>query len=230
MKEIERREDEDVNTPAFLKLQQLLAMPIAQRFEAIINDLIARDDKFREIEEHDLAEALGVIDSRSPGSANTWCFTAYGVKRNIEEYAECNAPQSELIYLIEDKVSAERFQALVKLSSGLDQIKSPDFHFLNPGERKHLEEAIGSEELENNQANGMCCVANYTVETPSGYSLSFEGDVEDDGKCITLRTPYDYRDGKLAVGIKSQRKDWTGQRFGRLVAVSFVGRRRHNAV
>jgi hypothetical protein len=32
------------------------------------------------------------------------------------------------------------------------------------------------------------------------------------------------------VGIKSQRKDWTGQRFGRLVAVSFVGRRRHNAV
>jgi hypothetical protein len=36
--------------------------------------------------------------------------------------------------------------------------------------------------------------------------------------------------GDLAVGIKSQRKDWTGQRFGRLVAVSFVGRRRHNAV
>jgi hypothetical protein len=32
--------------------------------------------------------------------------------------------------------------------------------------------------------------------------------------------------GDLAVGIKSQRKDWTGQRFGRLVAVSFVGRRR----
>jgi hypothetical protein len=26
------------------------------------------------------------------------------------------------------------------------------------------------------------------------------------------------------------RKDWTGQRFGRLVAVSFVGRKRHNAV
>jgi hypothetical protein len=32
------------------------------------------------------------------------------------------------------------------------------------------------------------------------------------------------------VGIKSQRKDWTGQRFGRLIAVSFVGRRRHDAV
>ena len=27
------------------------------------------------------------------------------------------------------------------------------------------------------------------------------------------------------MGIKSQRKDWTGQRFGRLVAVSFVGRK-----
>ena len=27
-----------------------------------------------------------------------------------------------------------------------------------------------------------------------------------------------------------KRKDWTGQRFGRLVAVSFIGRKHHNAV
>ena len=179
------------------KLQRLLAMPVAQRIEAVVKDLVTREDEFREIEAHDLADALGVSDSREPGSANRWNFTAYGVKVNIEEYADLHDPASELVYLIQDKVSAERFRALVNLSSDLDQVKKPDFHFLTPEERKLLEEAIGSEELTANQANGMCCIAHYSVQAASGYSLSFEADIEDDGACIKLRTPYDYRDGKF---------------------------------
>jgi hypothetical protein len=98
--------------------------------EAIVQDLITRNDKFRKIDAHDLAQALGIDDSEHPGSAHQWGFTSYGVKENIEEYAELNDPPSELVYLIQNKVSAERFQALLNLSSNLDHVKKPDFHFL----------------------------------------------------------------------------------------------------
>jgi hypothetical protein len=123
---------------------------MAQRIEAVGKDLLTREDKFRKINARDLAEAIGVTDSRNPGSAEEWSFTRYGVKRNVEEYAEYNAPASELVYLIKDKVSAERFQALVNNSSNLDEVEKPDFHFLTADERELLEEAIGSEELKAN--------------------------------------------------------------------------------
>ena len=35
---------------------------------------------------------------------------------------------------------------------------------------------------------------------------------------------------KTDGGAMPKRRDWAGQRFGRLVAVSFVGRKHHNAV
>jgi hypothetical protein len=80
------------------KLQKLLAMPIARRLEAIVKDLVARDDEFREIESHDLARALGVSDSRKPGSGHHWNFTTHGVKENVEEYAKRSHPASELVF------------------------------------------------------------------------------------------------------------------------------------
>jgi hypothetical protein len=43
----------------------------------------------------------------------------------------------------------------------------------------------------------MCCIGYYSVQTPSGDSLPFEATIEDDGRCIELKTPYDYRDGKF---------------------------------
>lgn len=39
----------------------------------------------------------------------------------------------------------------------------------------------------------MNCIARCSVESASGAVLEFEGDVEDDGACINLRTPYDKR-------------------------------------
>jgi hypothetical protein len=48
---------------------------------------------------------------------------------------QVNDPASELVYLIQDKVSAKRFEDLLKLSSALDEVEKPDFHFLTPGER-----------------------------------------------------------------------------------------------
>jgi hypothetical protein len=138
-----------------------------------------------------------ISDSQKPGSANHWVFTSYGEKTSIEDYAGLNHPASQLVYWIQDKVSAERFRALVNISSGLDQVEKPDFHFLTPEERMLLQDVIGSKQLADNQANGMRCVAHYSVQSVFGYSLSFEAEIEDDGVCIHLRTPYDYRDGKF---------------------------------
>ena len=143
------------------ELQRLLAMPIAQRIEAVIKDLVTREDEFRKIQAHDLADALGVSDSQKPGSANRWNFTSYGVKVNIEEYAVLHDPASELVYLIQDKVSAERFPALVNLSSDLDQVKKPDFHFLTPEERKLLEGPAGLKS--SRPTKRMACAASPTI-------------------------------------------------------------------
>jgi len=132
------------------------------------------------------------VDAERPGGPQPgyhWSFTSYGEKENIEQYAQNHDPPSELVYLIQTKVSVQRFEALLNLSSNLDNVEEPDFHFLTPDEREFLEEAIGSKNLRNAQDNGLHCVARCSVPTNSGYALPFEGDIEDDGTCIQLRTP-----------------------------------------
>jgi hypothetical protein len=49
-------------------LEQLLTMPVAERIEAVVKDLLTRQDRFRDIDAHDLAEAIGVSDKQNPGS------------------------------------------------------------------------------------------------------------------------------------------------------------------
>jgi hypothetical protein len=46
-------------------------------------------------------------------------------------------------------------------------------------------------------AVGMNCFARHSVVSLSGDELPLEGDIEDDGDCIDLRTPYDFRDGRF---------------------------------
>ena len=64
---------------------------------------------------------------------------------------------------------------------------------MTKGERSRLEDAIAEKQMEANESNGMNCIATCSVESDSGAVLEFEGDVEDDGACINLRTPYDKR-------------------------------------
>lgn len=81
-------------------------------------------------------------------------------------------------------------------SADLPDFVRSKFDFLTNEERDHLEGAIAMENLELNMSNGICCVARYSIPAPGGI-LPFEGDIEDDGHCITLRTPYDDRDGRF---------------------------------
>lgn len=150
-----------------------------------------RTPQFSAIPAHDLADALDVPEHWRPG--NEWSFTRYAPIVSVEEHARYNSPASEPVYLIEEAVSAERFQQLLKHSEPLDESDDPSFAFLTKGERSRLEEAIAENQMEANESNGMNCIARCSVESDSGAVLEFEGDVEDDGACINLRTPYDKR-------------------------------------
>jgi hypothetical protein len=111
----------------------------------------------------------------------------------VEEYAQYNSPASEVIYMIEDSLDPERLEELIRLSEPLDDVEKPCFSFLTRSERSSIEDAIAERQLEANESNGMCCLGHCSVKSPSGAELQFEGDIEDDGQCITLRTPYDKR-------------------------------------
>lgn len=177
-------------------LSELLALPLAQRIQAVVDDVSARTDKFRKIEPHDLAEALEVPQPWSPSSSD-WSFTRAVRKLSLEEYAGLSSVPEvfERLSLIKDKLPAERFQYLDQY---LDlNNEQADFDVLTAEERALLAEAIAWGELEAAAAVGMNCFARYSVVSPSGDKLQFEGDIEDDGDCIDLRTPYDFRDGRF---------------------------------
>jgi hypothetical protein len=172
-------------------LAELVALSMESRRDAVAKDLRRRSPRYRCIAPHDLAEALGVPDADRPG--DEWSFTRYAMLMTVEEYAECNSPASEVVYMIEDSVDPERFEELLRLSEPLDEVEKPSFSFLTKSERSDIENAIAERELEANESNGMCCLAHCSVTSPSGVELQFEADIEDDGDCITLRTPYDKR-------------------------------------
>lgn len=176
-------------------LKTLLQMPIADRIQAIAEDVRSRRDKYKDIDAHDLADALGVPQPEAPGCE--WEFIRYAEKETAEMYARCFTPVSKMVYLIEDKVSPERFKELLERSASLDEIEEPRFDFLTDQEREQLENTISANRLEANSLNGMNCLAGYSVEAPPDDELPFEAIVEDDGSCFILKTPYDYRDGKF---------------------------------
>ena len=172
-------------------LAELLALEMDSRRTAVAKDVRSRSPRYRCVPAHDLADALGISESRRPGSE--WSFTRYARLMTVEEYASYNSPASEVIYMIEDSLDPERLGELVRLSEPLDDVDKPRFSFLTRSERNDIEDAIAERQLEANESNGMCCLGHCSVKSPSGAELQFEGDIEDDGHCITLRTPYDKR-------------------------------------
>lgn len=176
-----------------VSLMTLLVLPIADRIQAIAEDVRTRRDRYKGIYAHDLANALGVPQPESPGK--DWEFIRYAKKETVEAFALCFTPASEIVYLIDGKVPPERFKELLQKSAPLDDIEEPQFDFLTRDEREQLEDAIAADQLEGNESNGMNCLAEYSVDAPPDDELPFEAVVEDDGSCFILRTPYDYRDG-----------------------------------
>ena len=177
--------------PAVL-VDELLELPLPERIKAVADDVRTRKDRFAVIDAGELAETLEVPQFPDGG----WGQISYITKVTIEEHAEFNSPVEEHVYFLEGKVSARRFKELEGEFEKLAGQESRDFSFLTPKEREDAEKAINKEQLEGMMDNGLGGLASYTIEQ-GDIELSFEGDVEDDGSCFLLQTPYDKRDGNF---------------------------------
>jgi len=113
--------------------QTLLALPPGERRDAEAKDVHRRAPQFSAIPAHDLADALDVPEHWRPGSE--WSFPRYAPIVSVEGHARYNSPASELVYLIEEAVVAERFQQLLMHSEPVDESDDPSFAFLTKGER-----------------------------------------------------------------------------------------------
>jgi hypothetical protein len=181
-------------------LSELQILSLERRLAVVEEDIATGGNRFRPIPGHDLALALGISDSRHPGGG--WSFTSYTARETVEEYVGRWDPPSGVLYWLEAHVAKKRFEALIALSDELDAAETPSFSFLSAQERAIVEEKIAQRELEGVMDNGLNCIAQIALVAPSGGELRFEGYIEDDGACLELLTPYDYRDGKF--------KDLTG--------------------
>jgi hypothetical protein len=183
----------------------LLAMPLTQRIKAVGKDLQSGADMFRVVDAFELAEALGVPQSDSPVNGE-WSFTTYANRQTIEEYVDQGGDAGRILGWLESAVGSKRLVTLEKAFATLDDTR-PSFAFLTAKERRLAEDTIAKHQIEANQINGMSCLASYCVKH-GGVELWFEADVEDDGSCVFLRTPYDERDSKFRDLSNSVVDEW----------------------
>ncbi|GDX83195.1 hypothetical protein LBMAG42_50060 [Deltaproteobacteria bacterium] len=213
-------------------LQNLLALSIPERIVVVRADVKSRADRYAWMKAHDLAKALGIEDSRSPG--NDWSRETQADDLTVEEYAEQVFPPSTVLDWLTP--SARRAKVLAKKGEQIDASGVLDFGFLTDKERDTIEAAIDADQLESNASNGMGCIATIGVgeelreysgdeparnpgESDDDYLLRmfeaeednrvhFEGQIEDDGECIFLKTPYDLRDEEPDRPVKISRSHW----------------------
>lgn len=176
---------------ALQALQALLAMTLPERIAAVIADLESRTDRFACVEAHELAEALGIEDAWAPGG--DWSFERRADDLSLEEYAQRHSTASEML----DWLSPTELRAktLAKRAAEFDAGDLEDFGFLSREERATIKRAIDRLLLDWNWGNGRECYATFAlggedIKAP----MYFEGLMEDDGVCHSLRTPYEMRD------------------------------------
>jgi len=175
-------------------LNELLGMGDgAKRIQVVADDVKSRADHFRGIYPHDLAEALGVPQPDCPADWENICSAEF---LTLEEREEDRDEFSVLVYMIRDKVDPGRLAIITNEAEELDKAGSTQFDFLTKEEKHLIEVALAERDLKNNLDNGIGTVALYSVGEGED-TLRFEGTIEDDGHCIELLTPYDFRDGKF---------------------------------
>ncbi len=176
------------------KAEKLLSLPLEERIRIVAEDVVSKKDEFRDIESHELAELLGIDDSWSPGP--DWSYGSYFSKEDFDSYID-NYEKDELFYLLEEEIPDERYKELLSVLEEIEEGKRNfDFYNIFTEEEQRIFKDGFEEELADNGYFGIV-KASISIESPHEIDLPFEGDIEDDGACIDLRTPYDERDGNF---------------------------------
>lgn len=172
-------------------IADLKTLAIQDRINTVYADVQSRQDLYREIEPHILAELLGISDADSPGS--DWLKIKIA-ERQIIDRAVSDKPQDfVLVERLISKVSPDRREVLENLLETFEDTNSGDLSLLLPEEIEILERFRQEDELSYSDN----VIAQFSIKTANGSVMKFEAFIEDDGACIHLLTPYDERDGKF---------------------------------
>lgn len=179
-------------------IAELRAIPLEERVRAVTNDVQSKNDRYRIIEAHQLAELLGIQDAWKPST--DWSFLVYAHPVQLDEHLEGIHEQEEILELLEGLKECVSEKRWAELQSMFKSIESGERKFksdlLAPREREIVQRKIQEQDLDGNRDNGIYCLAHFGVKTPDGDGfVFFEAIIEDDGDCINLKTPYDERDG-----------------------------------
>jgi hypothetical protein len=168
---------------------------LEDRIEAVLEDVKSGADVYRAIPPHQLAELLGINDADEPGGEDGWSFIKYIPREPLADYLERVQCGSEIFDCLKGKVGERRLATIKKLGDEFDKTGKFDLSLLLKKEVYMIEEAIQAHELD--QLGGGTVIAQRYIKGSHGRWLRFEAFIEDDGRCVDLKTPYDKRDGNF---------------------------------
>lgn len=172
----------------------LMSLGYRERIMEIAADVYSERDRYKKLCPHDLLDLMHVP---APHTSDGWTFIRdVGGGFDLKEYIESHDGISELVDLLGSNVTYVRKSELRSHFNELgDYPESPDLSFMSQAEKEEIERALMENELE--QLGGGMVLARVCIGCPKGKELWFEGVIEDDGGCIELMGPYDYRDGRF---------------------------------
>ncbi len=162
--------------------EELASIPLADRVQYVADDVGSRTDRFSAIPSHDLAELLG-----AGHPDGYWSRTWFVERLSVEDILDSGAGLEPL----QKTIAPDRYDYL---SAALER-NELDCSVLTREERRCVEDADMKKRL--NDTCGCRELAHFTVSASDGRKLRFEGIIEDDGGCIELLGPYDYREGRF---------------------------------
>ena len=176
----------------------LESMSVAERAIAIHGDLASGQFRFACLDPFDLAYLLDV--PHPDMLENSWHFVTAAEVRSLEAQLENNYTDgaAELIFLLREIVDEHRFKQLEIESEKYDAGARSDLHFLHSNEREYLERILAKEDLQGLLENGIGCTAYFCVQIV-GIELWFNAQIEDDGHCFLMNTPYTGAEGPNGV-------------------------------
>lgn len=173
-------------------------MSVAERAMAIHEDIVSGRMRFAHLDPFDLAYLLGVSQPDMPDGS--WHFVTAAEVRSLEAQLEENYTDgaAELIFRLSDVVDGHRFKELKIECEKYDAGVRGDLHFLHPNERWYLERLLAKDDLRGLLDNGLGCTAYFCVQTGES-ELWFNAEIEDDGHCFLMSTPYTGADGPIGI-------------------------------
>jgi hypothetical protein len=173
-------------------LQKLKDMRLADRIAAVAADVDSKQDEFRSIDAHELANLLGIEDAERPG--DDWNFGWFILRVPVDDILD-QWNEEFIDELLQSQLTPERYKELCSKIDLQQKDNAKILEFLTDGEKLKIEEHYMEREAK--YPESACCSADISIEAPHGKTLTFQALIEDDGACIELKTPYDERDGKF---------------------------------